>query len=47
VYFLVNNVPYAQALEDGHSTQAPQGIYGLTALEFQQYVDSAVAGVPK
>lgn len=25
--FIQNNLPYAQALEDGHSKQAPAGIY--------------------
>lgn len=24
------NLPYAEALEDGHSGQAPDGVYGLT-----------------
>lgn len=47
MYWLVNALPYAQALENGHSTQAPAGIYGLTAMEFQQIVDSAVAGLGK
>lgn len=30
--FITNNLPYAQALEDGHSSQAqgPQAIYGST-----------------
>lgn len=27
--FIQTNLPYAQKLEDGHSTQAPSGIYGL------------------
>jgi len=29
VHYIANRVPYAMALENGHSTQAPQGIYGL------------------
>ena len=33
MHYIANNVPYAQALEDGHSTQAPQGIYGLAAID--------------
>lgn len=33
--FLTNNLPYAQRLEDGHSTeQAPQGMVRLSILEF-------------
>ena len=43
VMYLANNVPYAQALEDGHSTQAPNGLVGLTAMEFQQIVDEEAA----
>lgn len=31
IYF-TNNLPYAQALENGHSNQAPGGMVGLTAL---------------
>ena len=36
VIFLVNNLPYAQRLEDGYSGQAPAGMVGLTVQEFQQ-----------
>jgi len=42
-HVIINNVPYAMALERGHSTQAPQGIVGLAVVEFQQTVDEAVA----
>lgn len=42
-FFLVNNVPYAQALEDGHSRQAPQGVVGLTVVEFQGIVAESAA----
>ncbi len=45
VLYLVNNVPYARPIEDGHSTQAPNGLVGLTALEFQQSVDAAAMRV--
>lgn len=41
--YLANNVPYARPIEDGHSTQAPSGLVGLTAMEFQQYVDKSAA----
>ena len=29
VIYIQTNLPYAEALENGHSTQAPGGIYGL------------------
>lgn len=32
VHYIANNVPYALTLENGHSKQAPQGIYGLAML---------------
>lgn len=28
--FIQNNLPYAEALENGHSEQAPNGVYGVT-----------------
>jgi hypothetical protein len=34
-----NAQPYAWSLELGSSTQAPQGMVGLTVLEFSQIVD--------
>lgn len=43
VFWLANNVPYAQALEHGHSRQAPTGIVGLAATEFQQIVRDRAA----
>lgn len=45
LYYLVNNLPYAQKLEEGHSTQAPSGMVGLTVIEFPQMVEQAVAGL--
>jgi hypothetical protein len=45
IIYLANNTPYARPIEDGHSTQAPNGVVGRTALEFQQYVDAAAAQV--
>lgn len=33
MHYIANNVPYAMALENGHSTQAPQGVYGLAAID--------------
>jgi len=40
VFYYANNLPYAQALEDGHSTIAPgpNAIVGRTAVEFQSIV---------
>jgi hypothetical protein len=39
-YFFCNNLPYAQALEDGWShKQAPNGMVSLTMSEFQNIVE--------
>ena len=35
---LVNNLPYAQRLENGYSAQAPAGMVSLTVQDFQQIV---------
>lgn len=43
VHFIVNNLPYARALEYGHSSQAPAGMVGVTVAEFNKYVEAAVA----
>ena len=42
VHYLCNNLPYARALEDGHSTQAPSGMVALTVVEFNNAVQQAV-----
>lgn len=42
VYYIVNNTPYAQTLEQGHSTQAPFGMVALTVVEWRNIVDDAV-----
>lgn len=42
VYYLVNNVPYAQRLENGWSRQAPTGVVAITVSEFQTLVNDAV-----
>ena len=48
VYYYQNNVPYAQAIEDGHSQgQAPHGVVGLVVVEFGGIVSEAVTGVNK
>jgi hypothetical protein len=45
LYSLVNNAPYGQALEQGHSGQAPQGIVGLTVIRWQAIVDEAAGAL--
>lgn len=45
IHYLVNNLPYADRLESGWSTQAPQGMVALTVLEFQAVVDKATKEV--
>ena len=42
LHYLVNNLPYARAIEDGHSQrQAPHGVVGLTVIEFQPICSAA------
>ena len=41
--FLYNNVEYALALEYGHSTQAPQGVYRLSVMELVAKLGGAYA----
>lgn len=45
VYYLVNATPYGRRIEEGWSRQAPQGLVGLTVIEFQRIVDDAVASL--
>lgn len=45
VYYLVNNVPYSQRIEEGWSRQAPQGLVALTSIQFQRIVDEAVGAI--
>ncbi|MDU3906566.1 MAG: hypothetical protein E7G85_16550 [Citrobacter portucalensis] len=44
IYF-TNNLPYASALENGHSNQAPGGMVGLTALDAAIYFREAMSEV--
>jgi hypothetical protein len=40
IHYIANNLPYAQALENGHSRiQAPHGMVRLAAIEWQSIVD--------
>jgi len=41
VHYIVNNLPYAQRLEDGWSGQAPNGMISLTELEFPEIMRRA------
>ncbi len=41
IHYIANNLPYAQRLEDGWSKQAPNGMVGLTVIEFQGVVRNA------
>lgn len=45
VFYLANNVPYAERIEQGWSRQAPTGLVALTAMEFQSIVDQAAGAV--
>lgn len=39
--FITNSLPYIVPLENGHSTQAPNGMVKITVAEFQNYVEGA------
>lgn len=41
LHVISNSLPYALALEYGASDQAPQGMVGVTALEFPSIVEAA------
>lgn len=43
--FFTNNLPYAAALENGHSGQAPGGMVGITALDAAQLFREAMSEV--
>ena len=46
VFYLTNSLPYAKRLEEGWShRQAPQGMVGITVLEFRNFIAKAVAEV--
>ncbi len=42
VHYIQNSVPYIEALEDGHSSQAPNGMVALTETEFHDYIQKAL-----
>lgn len=45
VHYITNSLPYADRLEHGYSRQAPQGMVGLTVLEYQPIVEAAARAV--
>lgn len=47
LHYLVNNLAYAQVLEEGHSSQAPQGMVELTLIEAPAIVEELAAKVNK
>lgn len=47
VFWLANNLPYAERLENGWSTQAPTGMVGLTVREFQSVVNDQLASAKR
>lgn len=42
VAFIVNNLPYIEALENGHSKQAPAGMVAVTVTEMQPVCEQMV-----
>ena len=47
VVIISNNLPYAEPLENGHSSQAPQGVYSLTFQELKADFRKVVREVSK
>lgn len=47
VIYLVNNLPYAERLEDGYSPQAEAGVMGVVVAEFNDSVDQMSREVNK
>jgi hypothetical protein len=45
--YILNHLPYAQALEYGHSGQAPQGMVRITVEELETYLKEAAAEAVK
>lgn len=45
VFYLMNNLPYAQRIERGWSRRAPVGVVALVVVEWNNIVDDAVNGV--
>lgn len=47
VVYILNNVEYVEALEDGHSKQAPAGMVRLAIAKAEIYVENAIATLEK
>ena len=45
VFYIFNNLPYAMALEYGHSQQAPAGMARITVARWQGIVNAVVGGL--
>lgn len=45
--FITNNLPYIEALENGHSDQAPAGMVKVTIAEFKRTVEAAGRAIAK
>ncbi len=43
IYYLTNNLPYAQRLEYGYSNQAPSGMVRLTLTELNRSINAEIA----
>jgi hypothetical protein len=43
----VSNIPYIEALENGHSKQAPQGMIALSVAETVAEIEGLLAGMTK
>lgn len=46
VVHLVNNLPYSQKIEEGHSGQAPAGVVSVTVAEIEAFFASIPADQP-
>lgn len=44
--WMMNNLPYAQPLEYGHSSQAPAGMVRISVLEVQMFISKAISELP-
>ena len=44
--WMMNNLPHAQPLEYGHSSQAPAGMVRISVLEVQMFINKAVSELP-
>lgn len=45
VIYISNNLPYIEALEHGHSQQAPAGMVGVTLVNAQNILNASVEAV--